>query len=160
MAGGISVSAGVTVAHSTGVVSGGDRTLRGDRACGGVGACSPESASDISGGWGVLEVDSVAGWLGDGGDEFEGSGFVVLAFFWPTPQHDCWRESLHCRSWPVSLAGEPAVATWSVAVVPAGMEKQDELGEMGRPQVVVIQAIASLVISSFSVDWVWRRGWE
>ncbi len=38
--------------------------------------------------------------------------------------------SLHYRSWPVFSAGELAVATRSVAVMLAGMEKQEELVEM------------------------------
>ncbi len=63
------MSLGVAGARSTGAVSG---CKGSDRACSGVGACGAESAGDISGGWGGLEVDLVAGRFRDDGVEGKG----------------------------------------------------------------------------------------
>jgi hypothetical protein len=60
-------TAGVAGAHMSEAVSGGDgvyNALRGDTACGGVGACSAMSTGDDSDGRGGVAVDSVTGWLG------------------------------------------------------------------------------------------------
>ncbi len=59
--------AGVAGAHNLGVVSGGDGARCGNKACGILGASCTDSADDISGGWGGLEVDLVAGWFGVNG---------------------------------------------------------------------------------------------
>ncbi len=67
-------------------------------------ASSGESASDISGDCGGLEVNEVTGWHGDDGIEGEGGEKQLqnLPFFWLTSQHGYRCGSRQCRFLPIS----------------------------------------------------------
>jgi hypothetical protein len=69
-----------------------------------MGSCGSESTGNISGDWGGLEVDSIAGWLsgvkGEGGEKQLSSCGIYL--FLLRQKHDYCRELPHCRFFPVS----------------------------------------------------------